>query len=60
MAEINMPQYLFTICTGHQSAQTKRVAELNDDAAALAYASASARAYARQRAPGYQLVGEDQ
>ena len=38
-----MPQYLFTICTGHQSAQTKRAAELYDDAAALTYALELAR-----------------
>ena len=33
-----MPQYFFTIRTGHESTQAKRAAELSDDAAALAYA----------------------
>lgn len=42
-----MPQYFFTIRTGHQSAQTKRVAQLSDDAAALAYASELARELAQ-------------
>jgi hypothetical protein len=38
-----MPQYFFTIRTGHESTQAKRAAELSDDAAALAYASELAR-----------------
>jgi hypothetical protein len=38
-----MPQYFFTIRTGHDSARTEQAAELTDDAAALAYASDLAR-----------------
>jgi hypothetical protein len=34
-----MPQYFFTIRTGHEGTRAKRAAELSDDAAALAYAS---------------------
>jgi hypothetical protein len=42
-----MPQYFFTIRTGHESTQAKRAAELSDDAAALAYASELARELVR-------------
>jgi hypothetical protein len=38
-----MPRYIFTIRAGHEGNQTERVAELNDDAAALSYASKLAR-----------------
>ena len=33
-----MPQYFFTIRAGDEGAPAERTAELNDDAAALAYA----------------------
>ena len=38
-----MPKYFFTIRTGHEGTQVERAAELEDDAAALAYASELAR-----------------
>lgn len=38
-----MPKYFFTIRAGHEGTQAEQTAELNDDAAALAYASELAR-----------------
>lgn len=38
-----MPQYFFTIRTGHDGARIEQAAELSDDVAALAYASDMAR-----------------
>ena len=38
-----MPKYIFTIRAGHEGNRAERAAELNDDAAALTYASELAR-----------------
>ena len=38
-----MPKYIFTIRGGHKGNRAERAAELNDDAAALTYASELAR-----------------
>jgi hypothetical protein len=56
-----MPKYFFTIRTGHEGTQVERAAELDDDAAALAYASELARELnPKRRLHRYQLAGEGQ
>jgi hypothetical protein len=57
-----MPKYIFTIRAGHEGNRAEQAAVLNDDAAALTYASELARELVQsdERAPRYQLAGEGQ